>query len=219
MQIKLILKYHHKYFKYSKIPIIAKKCIQNVKSSKVQYQIKVFSLSTRINQFRLSRFSHVTCYQMNWRGLAQNNALLIVLNGSKIFTILIRYFHFVIQSDPNPVLPSSRDEHWTGLGLYWIRTLTNFIEFGVDPVCKVLDKSRIRTGFGLIYLKNLRNFCFRKVNFLDFIQTWISKLSYCLDYGWTWTELWNFRTGSGWQNMIVRSALSSKCFIQSVLYP
>jgi len=43
----------------------------------------------------------------------------------------------------------TRDEHWTGLGLDWIQTLTNFVEFGLDPGCKALDKSRIRTGYGL----------------------------------------------------------------------
>jgi len=38
----------------------------------------------------------------------------------------------------------SRDEHWTGLGLDWIRTMTNFVEFGLDPDCKLLHKFRIR---------------------------------------------------------------------------
>ena len=32
--------------------------------------------------------------------------------------------------------PGDRDEHWTGLGLDWIRTIANFIEFGLDPDCK-----------------------------------------------------------------------------------
>jgi len=30
----------------------------------------------------------------------------------------------------------ARDEHWTGIGLDWIRTVTNFVEFGLDPDCK-----------------------------------------------------------------------------------
>jgi len=42
-----------------------------------------------------------------------------------------------------------RDEHWTGLGLDWIRTMPNFVESGLDPDCKLLHKFRIRTGFGL----------------------------------------------------------------------
>jgi len=44
---------------------------------------------------------------------------------------------------------SGRDEHWTGLGLDWIRTMMTFVEFGLDPDCKSLHKFRIRTGFGL----------------------------------------------------------------------
>jgi len=27
----------------------------------------------------------------------------------------------------------SRDEHWTGLGLNWIRSMTVFVTFGLDP--------------------------------------------------------------------------------------
>jgi len=42
----------------------------------------------------------------------------------------------------------SRDEHWTGFELDWIRAMTNFIDFGLDPVCKMLHKFKIRTGFG-----------------------------------------------------------------------
>jgi len=44
----------------------------------------------------------------------------------------------------------TRDEHWTGLGLDCIRTITNSVDFGLDPDCKMLQKFRIRTGFGLI---------------------------------------------------------------------
>jgi len=32
-----------------------------------------------------------------------------------------------------------RDEHWTGLGLDWIRTIANFVEFGLEPDCKSLQ--------------------------------------------------------------------------------
>jgi len=42
-----------------------------------------------------------------------------------------------------------RDEHWTRLGLDWIRTMTNFVELGLGPDCKLLHKFRIRTAFGL----------------------------------------------------------------------
>jgi len=30
-----------------------------------------------------------------------------------------------------------RDEHWTGLGMDWIRTMTNFVDFGLDPDCEM----------------------------------------------------------------------------------
>jgi len=33
----------------------------------------------------------------------------------------------------------TRHEHWTGLGLGWIRTIANFVEFGLDPGCKTLQ--------------------------------------------------------------------------------
>ena len=42
-----------------------------------------------------------------------------------------------------------RDEHWTGFGLDWIRTMTNFVDFELDPDCKMLHKFRTRIGFGL----------------------------------------------------------------------
>jgi len=42
-----------------------------------------------------------------------------------------------------------RDKHWTGLGSDWIRTMTTFVDFGLDLDCKLLQKFRIRTGIGL----------------------------------------------------------------------
>ena len=44
---------------------------------------------------------------------------------------------------------ATRDEYWTGLGLDWTRTMPNFVEYGLDPGCKLLHKFRIRIGFGL----------------------------------------------------------------------
>jgi len=43
----------------------------------------------------------------------------------------------------------SRDEHWTGLDLDWILTITNFFDIGLDPDCEMVHKFRVRTGFGL----------------------------------------------------------------------
>jgi len=48
---------------------------------------------------------------------------------------------------PQEWLLSIRDEHWTGLGLDWIRTMTDFVGFDLD--CKLLQKFRITTGLGL----------------------------------------------------------------------
>jgi len=44
-------------------------------------------------------------------------------------------------------------------------------------------------------------------NFLDFIWTWTLHLKILLDCGWTCTEFLKIRTGSGSQNMTVRSSL------------
>ena len=46
---------------------------------------------------------------------------------------------------------SGTDEHWTGLGLDWIRAMTNFVDFGLDQDCKILHIFWMRTGFGLSY--------------------------------------------------------------------
>jgi len=48
------------------------------------------------------------------------------------------------------------------------------------------------------------------VNILDFIWTWSLYFLTFLDYGWTWTEFKIFRTGSGSQNMTVRSSLTGR---------
>ena len=43
----------------------------------------------------------------------------------------------------------ARDEDWTGLGSDLIRTMVTFVDFGLDPDCKMLHKFKIWTGFGL----------------------------------------------------------------------
>jgi len=35
--------------------------------------------------------------------------------------------------------PQVRDEHWTGLGLDWNRTMTNFVDSRLDPDCETLQ--------------------------------------------------------------------------------
>jgi len=44
-------------------------------------------------------------------------------------------------------------------------------------------------------------------NVLDYIWSWTLHLKQFLDSGWTWTEFYKIRTGSGSQNMTVRSSL------------
>jgi len=60
----------------------------------------------------------------------------------------LKHFGTGAASEFEKVTPT-RDEHWTGLGLDWIRATTNFVEFGLDPDCNSLQEIRIRTGFGL----------------------------------------------------------------------
>jgi len=36
-------------------------------------------------------------------------------------------------------LLAGRDEHWTGLGLDWIRTIGNFVKFVLYPACKYVQ--------------------------------------------------------------------------------
>jgi len=49
----------------------------------------------------------------------------------------------------------SRDEHWTGLGLDWIRTMRNFVDSVSDSECELLYKFWVRSGFGLSNSKRL----------------------------------------------------------------
>ena len=48
-----------------------------------------------------------------------------------------------------PPITSGRNEHWPGLNLDWIRTMTDFVGFGLDPGCDFLHKFRTMTGCGL----------------------------------------------------------------------
>jgi len=55
----------------------------------------------------------------------------------------------------------TRDEHWTGLGLDWIRAMKNFAGFGLGPDCKLLRKYRIRPELDYVFgkiTKKLRDF-------------------------------------------------------------
>jgi len=47
--------------------------------------------------------------------------------------------------------------------LDWIRSITNFVEFGLDPNCKLLRKVKIRIGFGLSSWKKGAIFVIKKL--------------------------------------------------------
>jgi len=64
-----------------------------------------------------------------------------------------------------------RDVHWSGLGLGWIRTAPNFIEFGLDPDCKSLEKLGPVSDLDWVIRKELRHFCCEKAAFSN---VWIS---------------------------------------------
>jgi len=42
-----------------------------------------------------------------------------------------------------------RDEHWTGIVLDWILSMTNFEDSGLFPDCELLDEFRVSAGFGV----------------------------------------------------------------------
>jgi len=48
-------------------------------------------------------------------------------------------FHQKNDGLPRIKTTESRDEHWTGLVLGCIRTIANFVEFGLDPDCESLQ--------------------------------------------------------------------------------
>jgi len=95
--------------------------------------------------------------------------------------------------------------------LDWTRTTENFVEFGLDPVCKSLEKLGPGPDLHRVIGKEMRHFCCEKAaffKFLDFIWTWTLLLETFLDRGWTWTEFEKIWTGSGSRNMTVRSSLA-----------
>ena len=79
------------------------------------------------------------------------------------------------------------------IGLDWIRAMTNFVEFGLDPDCKLLQKeiAYLDRMWTELMKKNCDIFVGEMLHFvkiLDFIWTWILNFLTFLDYGWTWTE-------------------------------
>jgi len=105
----------------------------------------------------------------------------------------------------------SRNEHWTGHGLDWNRTMTNLLVLDCIRLVNCFIKLGSGPDLDWVNGKELRNFCCWKSCILLIFSTlfglglWI--FNKVLDYGWTWTEFSKFRIGSGSQNMTVRSSL------------
>jgi len=77
--------------------------------------------------------------------------MLVFILSYNVISYLFEAFHFYTRiSYP---LKKVRLEIWKSrqmsIGLDWVRTMTNFVGFGLDPDCKLLDKVRIRTEIGL----------------------------------------------------------------------
>ena len=77
-------------------------------------------------------------------------------------------------TDTEPA-PATRNEHWTGLGLDCMWMMTNFVEFGSHPNCKLFHKFRIRTEkkrcILIIFWTSI-------LNFLDFFTVFGLGLSF-----------------------------------------
>jgi len=76
----------------------------------------------------------------------------------------------------------------TGLGLNWIRTIENFVEFGLDPDCKSLQNFVSGPGLDWVNGKGMLHFCCDKAAFLKFFGPHLDfDLTFVnfLDCGWT----------------------------------
>ena len=85
----------------------------------------------------------------------------------------------------------SRDEHWTGLGLDWIRTFANFVEFRLHSDCKTLLNLRSRADLDSVNGKEIRHFCCENAAFLKYFGlhldldfTYEKIFGLCLDLDW-----------------------------------
>jgi len=64
--------------------------------------------------------------------------------------------------------PLGGDEYWTGFGLDRIRTIANFVEFGLDPDCKTLQNLGSGPDLDLVNGKEMRHFCCEKAAFFKY---------------------------------------------------
>ena len=72
----------------------------------------------------------------------------------------------------------ARDEHRTGLGLDWNRTIATFVEFGLDSDCKSFQNLGTGPDLDRVNGKKFGIFDVKRLHFSIF-----------LDFIWTWTEI------------------------------
>jgi len=76
----------------------------------------------------------------------------------------------------------TRDEHWTGLGLDWIRTIANFVKFGSDQDCKSLPNLGTRLDLDWVNAKEMQHFCCEKTEFFQYFGLRLRHLKLDLDW-------------------------------------
>jgi len=62
---------------------------------------------------------------------------------------------------------AGRDEHWTEFELGRVRTIANFVAFGLDPDCKSLQNLGIGPDLDIVYGREMRHFCCEKAAFFQ----------------------------------------------------
>jgi len=75
--------------------------------------------------------------------------------------------------------------------LDWIRTIANFVEFGLDPECKSFQNLGSESDFDLVNGKEMWHFCCEKATFFKYFGLHLDldfTFEKILDCVWTWTE-------------------------------
>jgi len=81
-------------------------------------------------------------------------------------TRLLVSFSRQVYSQSLPV--RARDGHWTGVGLDWIRTMTNYVVFGLEPDYKSLQNLGSGPDLDWINGKEMGHFCCENAAFFEF---------------------------------------------------
>ena len=117
----------------------------------------------------------------------------------------IKYFDSMTRSGSAwIVLQASVSE--MSVGLDWIRTIANCVDFWLDVECKSFQNLGSGPDLDWVNGKEMRHFVVKRLHFSNILDfTWTLHLKNILDCGWTGTEFFKIRTGS--KNMTVRSSL------------